>query len=115
VNICCGIAMMSIPELSIGSLAENDLLTILQRGNQDLIANWLALEEPASILNFVRAKDPSIRLSEHYVNRCHLCNELFVREDVRCVLREHAAERLEAVLLERAMLDWATEDRAAAT
>lgn len=47
----------------------------------------------ASILEFVRAKDPSLNLPRHYVNRCHLCNELFTRDDVRRVLWAHAAER----------------------
>ena len=109
VEICCGIARSSIPELYIGSLAENDLVTILQRGNQDLITNWLALEGPSSILSFVRSKDPSIRLPEHYVSPCHLCNELFTREDVRLVLAKHALEKREALLLMRGTLDWVSE------
>jgi len=115
VQICCGIATMTIPELSVGSLAENDLLTILQRGNSDLIANWLALEGPSSILNFVRSKDPSMRLPEHYVSRCHLCNQLFTREDVRRVLAEYAPERQEALLFMRGTLDWVSEDWAASS
>jgi len=113
VQICCGIAMSTIPELYIGSLAESDLLTILQRGNQDLIANWLALEGPSSIKDFICSKDPSIDLPKQYVNRCHLCNELFTREEVRRVLRKYAAERSEALLLMRSALDWVSEDWAA--
>jgi hypothetical protein len=113
VHVCCGIAMITIPELSIGSLLEDDLITILQRGNQDLITNWLALEGPASILSFVRSRDPNIRLPEHFANRCHLCNELFTREEVRCLLAKHAVERTEELLLMRAALDWVSEDWAA--
>jgi len=109
-QICCGIAKSSIPELSIGSLADSDLLTVLKRGNQDLITNWLALEGPSSILSFVRSKDPAIKMPEHYVNRCHLCNELFTRDDVRRVLQEHAGERRQALTLMRGVLDWVSED-----
>ena len=115
IQICCGIAKSSIPELSIGSLADSDLLSILQRGNRDLITNWLALEGPASILDFVRSKDPSIKLPEHYVSQCHLCNELFTRDDVRRLLQKNAAERREALLLMRGTLDWISEDWAAST
>jgi hypothetical protein len=115
VELCCGIAMSTIPELYIGSLQTDDLVTILQRGNQDLIANWLALEGPSSILNFVRSKDPTILLPERYANRCHLCNELFTREDVREVLRKNAHERREALLLMRGTLDWISDDWATDT
>ena len=113
VQICCGIALNSIPELTIGSLAETDLLPILKQGNQDLITNWLALEGPSSILDFVRSKKPDIQLPEHYVGRCHLCNELFTRPEVRSVLAEHAEERREGLLMMRGVLDWISEDWAA--
>jgi hypothetical protein len=110
VHICCGIAKTTTPELSIGSLTEDDLIAILQRGNQDLIANWLALEGPSLILNFARPQDPSIKLPKHYVNKCHLCNELFTREDVRRVLAEHAGKRAQDLMLMRSALDWISED-----
>lgn len=115
VHLCCGIAKSSIPELRIGSLDQDDLLTILQRGNQDLMANWLALEGPAAILAFVRDKDPTLSLPERYVSRCHLCNELFTRPEVRRVLRKYAAERGPALLLLRGALDWVGEDWAGAS
>jgi len=83
VEICCGIASSSIEEFCIGSLEEESLFKILQKGNEDLIANWLALAGPSSILDFVLSKDPTINIPTTYVNNCHLCNELFTREDVR--------------------------------
>lgn len=110
VQICCGIATNTIPELYIGSLADNDLLSILKRGNQDLIANWLALEGPSSILSFVRSKAPEIDLPEQYVNRCHLCNTLFTRDDVRSILQTHAHEKRNDILLMRGLLDWVSEN-----
>lgn len=110
VQICCGIALSSIPELTIGSISETDLLEILKRGNQDLIANWLALEGPSSILNFVRSKDPNIQLPKQYVGRCHLCNELFTNPEVRRVLADHAEERRDGLLMMRGVLDWISED-----
>ena len=110
VQICCGIASSSIKELYIGSLEEESLLSILKKGNNDLIANWLALEGPSSILEFVLSKDPTIDLPERYVNRCHLCNELFTRDEVRDVLHKHASERGEMLALMRGILEWIAED-----
>ncbi|MDH3890493.1 MAG: radical SAM protein [candidate division Zixibacteria bacterium] len=110
VQICCGIISNSVEELYIGSLKDDNLLTIIQRGNEDLIANWLALSGPSSVLEFVREKAPEIDLPTQYVNRCHLCNELFTRPDVREVLHEHAAERGSMVGLMRGVLDWMSDD-----
>lgn len=110
VEICCGIASSSIVEFCIGSLEEEGLFNILQKGNEDLIANWLALAGPASILDFVLSKDPSLDIPISYVNSCHLCNELFTREDVRRILRDHAEERVEMVALLRGILECTNED-----
>lgn len=110
VQICCGIVSNSIEELYIGSLEEEPLLKILQRGNNDLITNWLALAGPSSILNFVRSKAPDIDIPDKFVNRCHLCNELFTNVKAREVLQKHANERGEMVALMRGLLDWVTED-----
>jgi len=105
-EICCGIASSSIEEFRIGSLEKTSLLQLLQIGNEDLITNWLALEGPSSILDFVRSEDPSIDLPENYVNRCHLCNELFTRSDVRNILRKYASEKIEMISIMRDILEF---------
>jgi hypothetical protein len=111
VQICCGIASSSIEELYIGTLyKDGNLLEILQNGNTDLITNWLALEGPSSIQNFVRLKDKGIELPDTYINRCHACNELFSREDVREILTQHGAEKCGMVEVMKGILDWATDD-----
>jgi hypothetical protein len=110
VHICCGIASCSIPELYVGSLVDDGLLSILQRANQDLIVNWLALEGPASIVDFVRSQDPTIDLPTHYVNRCHACHTVFTHLRARHVLQSHASEHTTAVTLMRGVLDWISDD-----
>ena len=113
VQICCGIARIDIPELAIGCLDDDDLLSILKRGNRDLIVNWLAVEGPSSILEFVREKDPTLDLPTHYVNRCHLCNDSSLERTFVEYCPAHAVERREAILLMRGALDWLSEDWAA--
>jgi hypothetical protein len=111
VQICCGIASSSIEEFYIGTLyKDGNLFEILQSGNADLMTNWLALEGPSSILDFVRSKDRGIDLPDTYVNRCHACNELFSRHDVREILARHGAEKCSMVEVMRGILDWATDD-----
>lgn len=111
VQMCCGMVRNTIPELHLGSLRDENLATILERGNRDLIANWLALEGPSAILDFVLERDPALDLPAHYVSRCHLCDTLFTHSKVREILQESASERVANVLLRRAALDWASEDR----
>ncbi len=111
VQICCGIASGSIDELYIGTLyKDGNLIEILRKGNENLVTNWLALEGPSSIQDFVRSKAPWIDLPESYVNRCHACNELFSRDDVREVLVQHGAEKCGMISVMRGILDWATDD-----
>jgi len=111
VRICCGIVSDSIEELTIGTIRKRgDLIQILRAGNEDLITNWLALAGPASILEFVRSQSPGLGLPDNYVNRCHVCNELFTSEEVRRVLFQSAAQMLEMVECLRSILDWVTDD-----
>jgi organic radical activating enzyme len=113
VQICCGIASSSIEELYIGTLyKDGSLLEILQKGNEDLLTNWLALEGPSSILSFVRSKDRTIELPDSYVNRCHACNDLLSRDDVREILAQHGEEKCSMIEVMRGILDWIMDERA---
>lgn len=105
VRICCGMIDQRVPELTVGSLERETLAQIVCKGNLDLIANWLALEGPYGIMKFVREKRPQVRFRDRYVNHCHLCNDLFTRDEVREVLQEHAHEKQEAISLQRGLLE----------
>lgn len=110
IQICCGIASNSIPELFIGRLGEAPLLRILANGNSDLVTNWLALEGPSGILDFVQKKAPDLEIRGDFVNRCDLCNELLSRDDVRQVIADHGQERAEVLGMLRGALDWVSDD-----
>lgn len=105
VRICCGMIDQRVPELTIGSLERQTLAEIVCEGNSDLIANWLALEGPYGIMRFIREKAPEINFQNQYVNHCHLCNDIFTRDDVRKAIRQHAHEKVEAISLQRGFLE----------
>ncbi len=107
VEICCGITRRSLPELTIGSLKEQSLSEILRQGNQDLIVNWLALEGPESIRQFVLAHNPNLELPERYANSCHLCDTLFSNETVRETLRTHGHRKIHELAVRRSLLECA--------
>ena len=105
VRICCGMIDQRVPELTVGSLYEQTLAEIVCQANTDLIANWLALEGPYGIMSFIREKEPQIDFQKRYVNHCHLCNDLFTRAEVRAAISQHAHQKIEAISLQRGMLE----------
>ncbi len=102
---CCGIVTKNLPELTLGNLRQQRMIDIISEANKDVILNWLVLEGPAAIAEFVKAINPSICFARRYVSKCHLCNEILTREDVRRVLHEHIHEVINRVSLHRDFLE----------
>lgn len=107
--ICCGIGSDDFPESRIGNIHDESLWTLLTRANEDLIVNWLALEGPYGIMKHIQAADPSIRFRDRYVNNCHLCHDIFTRQDTRDILMKTASSKAPALCISRA---WFEEHRA---
>jgi hypothetical protein len=104
-TICCGIGSDEIPETIIGDTNETPLFDLLVTANNDLIVNWLALEGPYSIMRFIQEQAPAIAFRERYVNSCHLCHDIFARDETRAVLQGTAAQKGPALSLRRAWLE----------
>ncbi len=103
--ICCGIGSEDFPESVIGNVREKSLIELLREANNDVFVNWLALEGPQGIRNYLEQYYPAIPFREHYVNICHLCHEIFTREDIRSVLAEAARLKALSLSLNRAWLE----------
>jgi hypothetical protein len=108
---CCGIVTKNLPELTFGDLREKRMIDAIDEANQDLMANWLALEGPSAIAEFVKREDPSVPFERRYTGICHICNEVLTRPDVRRVLVEHLDEIEERVRLHRGFLEVARKDK----
>ncbi|MFH2092399.1 MAG: radical SAM protein [Pseudomonadota bacterium] len=105
-SICCGMIRRNVEEIVFKSLDHCSLEELIVTAHQDLIVNWLALEGPYGIMKFILKKDPDIVFRKQYVNICHLCSEIFTREDCRNVLLSHAAEKVTEIYLERSLYDY---------
>ena len=81
------------------------MVHLLDKGNNDLIWNWLALEGPAGIMNFIKEKDSRVQFEERYLNNCHLCRDIFARDETRQVLRKHAKEKVAETSFKRAVYE----------
>ncbi|MBP88632.1 MAG: hypothetical protein CMJ64_18280 [Planctomycetaceae bacterium] len=83
----------------------DDLAGSIAAANSDFMTNWLRLEGPYGLMQFVRQKDPTIPFHPRYVQSCHLCNDLFMRADTRAVLAEHAEEYVPVIQAKRLGLE----------
>jgi organic radical activating enzyme len=105
IKLCCGMIDQDVPELSFGCWGDLPLEQLICDANTDLIANWLALEGPYGIMRFIQERAPQNPFRNKYVNHCHLCNDIFTREEHREVLLDYAREKAEALFLRRGLLE----------
>jgi hypothetical protein len=105
ISLCCGMMEQTVPELHLGAWDNSRVAELIEECNSDLIANWLALEGPYGMMKVIREKDPSITFRNHYVNHCHLCNEILTRPDTRAVLMQCAGEKAGELSLRRGLLE----------
>ena len=105
-SICCGMIRRTVPEIVFGPIGAGGLEELIVRANRDLIANWLALEGPYGLMQFILKHDPAIPFRERYVNICHLCSEIFTRADTRAILLAHAHEKAAEVMFERELYEF---------
>lgn len=104
-SICCGIGSEEIPETIVGNTYDNSILQLLVKANNDLIINWLALEGPYGIMRYIQKKMPTITFQNRYVNNCHLCHNIFSREEIRNALSRSVEEMAPVLSLERAWVE----------
>lgn len=112
---CCGIVTKNTPELTRENLHEKPLVTAIDNANRDVMLNWIALEGPAAIAEYVKQKDPSVEFADEYIGICHICNEVLTRPDVRRVIAANLDEITANVSLHRAFFERGRGDEAVAS
>ncbi len=110
-SICCGMIPRSVKEVVFEGLGDYSIEEMIYKAHKDLIVNWLALEGPYGIMKFIQKKKSDISFRNQYVNICHLCSEIFTREECREILRTYGSEKAMEIQLERSLYDYIrTED-----
>ncbi len=102
---CCGIVSKYIPELTRNSLDTTSLIDAIDEANNDPVLNFLALEGPASLMDFIKKHDNGIEFEDDYAGICHACNEVLTREDCRRILNRHYDELEYRVSVHRAYFE----------
>lgn len=86
---CCGLVDRSLGVFYAGDIREEDLFTVVERASSLVLYNWLALKGPSNIMELVKQVDRSIPFLKKYVQKCHLCQNLFSNPRVIEILAEN--------------------------
>lgn len=102
---CCGLIDREIPLFYSGNILENNLEDIMKKSNKNILYNWLALEGPYAIKEFVNKINPEIYFEGKYVQKCQICQELFSNDEVISIISENLDIIGTRVGLQRSMFD----------
>ena len=100
---CCGITSEQIPELRLGSLDSAGVVDLYERGGDDFLKIWLAVDGPERILAWASKHDSSIDWENRFAHQCHACLFMYEDQKVRAVIEAHYNEVVPDVLLRLSM------------
>jgi len=90
--VCCGLTMDQIPELHIADAARKPLLDIASHADEDLLRQWIRLDGPEHIIEYLQSKDPTLAHNWNRVHPCENCRDIFHRPDLREAVRKFLPE-----------------------
>jgi len=89
---CCGLHMERIPELHLGSIKNETLVSLVERVPDDFLKIWIHVAGPERILEFVKTKSPRYELPLDSVHPCTTCLHLYKDEVALRIIRDHYDE-----------------------
>ncbi|MCP4913301.1 MAG: radical SAM protein [Oligoflexia bacterium] len=90
---CCGLVDRELPEFYFGDIDNTEPLETFYKMNNVTLYNWLALEGPSGIMEYIKTKNPNIEFKDGYVQNCQLCQELFQDPEKREIIKEGLKEK----------------------
>lgn len=102
---CCGLVSRDIGIFYGSNVIENNIAQEMEKHCNSFLYNWLALEGPSSILDFIKLKDPSIKFSTNFIQNCQVCQELFSNQKVLHIISENMDELSLKLSVSRCLLD----------
>ena len=102
-QVCCGIPTNEIPELDFGSVEKYGVATLIKEANDDFITNWLVMEGPYGLKEYVEKKDKTISFRKKYINNCHLCWDVLTHPKAREIISSVDDSKIKEITLKRMM------------
>lgn len=110
---CCGFEVRGNEVLDIGDLAGRSLTELLDQADGDLPLNWIALEGPYAIMDFLKSRDPALPFHQRYGSYCELCQHIVTDPAIRKALFDNMDRRVFHILQRREDIKAALEQEAA--
>ncbi len=79
---CCGIEAEGNPVLDFGSASEMSVTTLVNRADNSLLVNAIALLGPVYLKRFLTERAPEIAWRPRYSSVCEVCEHLVTRPEV---------------------------------
>jgi organic radical activating enzyme len=109
---CCGFEVAGNEILDIGDLSTHSVPDLLDKADQDLPLNWIALEGPYAIMDFLRTLQPELPFRERYGSYCELCEHIVTEPVLVKAFKEGMAQRAFSLLDKRESMKQAAEEAA---
>lgn len=108
---CCGFEVAGNEVLDIGDLDREPLEVLLDKADNDLLLNIIAMDGPYRMLDFLKEQEPNLPFRHRYSSFCELCQHIVSDPRIRQALYRNMHMRAPNVVLKRtAILDQAKED-----
>jgi len=98
---CCGFEVSGNPILDIGDLETHSLSDLLDRADQDLPLNMIALEGPYELMDRMKEVQPDLPFRPYYRSFCELCQDMVTNPVLRETLVQIMPLRAPAILSRR--------------
>ena len=89
---CCGLVDRKLRIFYAGDVLQGNAVEVMEKYCRSTIYNWLALEGPGAIRNFVNSKTLLFQENAQYVQACQLCQEIFSNSDALNIILEGMPE-----------------------
>jgi hypothetical protein len=106
---CCAIETDGNPILDFGDLTTTTAPALLQRANDDVVVNAIALLGPMFLRRFLNRQAPDLPFRQDYSSICELCEHIVRRPGAVEALRQHEGELAGYVRAARALTSQALD------
>lgn len=108
---CCGFEVAGNEVLDLGDLHEHSMTELLDKADNDLLLNLIALDGPYKIMDFLKESVPDLPFRERYSSFCELCQHIVTEPVIRQSLYDIMPRRAPEIAVRRvALAEKAVED-----
>ena len=102
---CCGIIDRKTSEFYFSDLENTNFLEVVENANSSVLYNWLALEGPSGIMDFIKENSSHHDFRDSYVQNCELCQQIFKDPKYKKIIAVGMEEKFNELLFKRRLIE----------